>query len=298
MKKYLYSIVFATLILISTTVVKASNEVYYTNRENIEMTEEEYNNLLGMGFTEKQIYRMDQETFLENKDIQGTILSEAGKYLKQTTIMRNGIKTYRTEEITEEEAIEEARLQSQEPTRGPSGNYYDGVFATNVIYVKNKIIGISNAYMRFKIDVEWLTMPSHRYNDIIGIGFHSSDVRISSVINFREDWLTSNNTFGHDLVCAPKSESTGGSAIFALPSGSLVQLESYLYFNVTKQDGVGTITDLYTSGSYAHAYNYVNGNILFNYYHMYYGGGLDIDTLYDNDYDITTPAYASFHGTW
>ena len=76
MKKYLYSIVFATLILMSTTVVKASNEVYYTNRENVEMTEKEYSNLLGLGFTEKQIYRMDEKTFLENKDIEGTVLKE------------------------------------------------------------------------------------------------------------------------------------------------------------------------------------------------------------------------------
>lgn len=298
MRKYLYSIVLATLILMSTTVVKASNEVYYTNRENIEMTEGEYNNLLGLGFTEKQIYRMDEETFLENKDIQGTVLSEVGKYYKQTTIMRNGIKTHLREEITEEEAMAEVALQSQGPTRGPVGNYYDGVFATTVIYVKAKIVGISDNYMRFKTDVEWIIMPSDRYNDIIGIGIEPDKVYISSSIKFREDWLTTGNTSGYDTICAPKNESSGGSAIFALPSGSLSELESYIYFNVTKQSGVGTITDLHNSGNYAHADGYVDGNLLFNNFHVYYASGLWIHPTYYVYYSITSPAYASFVGTW
>ena len=297
MKKYLYSIVLATLILMSTAVVKASNEVYYTNRENIEMTEQEYNNLLGLGFTEKQIYRMDETTFLENKDIQATVLNERGTYLKQTTIMRNGIKTYRTEEITEEEAMAEVELQSQEPTRGPSGNYYDGVFATDVIYLKTKIVGISNAVMRFKTDVEWLTMPSDRYNDIIGIGIESSKVFINSTIQFREDWVKTNNTFGYDTICAPKDESTGGSAVFTLPSGSLSELESYIYFNVTKQNS-GTITELYNSGNYAHATSNVSISNIFPHYSVDYYGGIDVDSTYGSYYDSTFPAYASFIGTW
>lgn len=294
MKKYLYSIVLATLILMSTTVVKASNEVYYTNRENIEMSEKEYYNLIGLGFSEKQIERMDEATFLENKDITATVLGDEGKFLKQTTIMRNGIKTYYIEEITEEEAI----LQSQEPTRGPAGIYYDGVFATLIIHVQNKIIGISNSTMRFKTDVEWLTMPTDHYNDIIGIGFEPDKVQYSSTVKFREDWLTSDNVFGNTTVCAPKSESTGGSAVFTLPSGSLVQLEAYAYFNVIKQSGVGTITELYTSGSYAHATSYVSISNIFPHYSVEYYDGIDVDSTYGSYYDSTFPAYASFIGTW
>ena len=207
MKKYLYSIVFATLILMSATVVKASNEVYYINRENLEMTEREYNNLLGLGFTEEQIYRMDEATFLDNKDLEGSVLNEEGKYYKETTIMRNGIKTYRRDEITKDEALEEVKLQSQGPsTRGPSGNYYDGVFATSIIYIKNKIVGISNSYMRYKTDVTWLTMPSERYNDIIGIGIRPEEVQIYlSAVVFREDWLISGGSYGYTTVCSPKA---------------------------------------------------------------------------------------------
>ena len=302
MRKYLYSIVFAALILMSTTVVKASNEVYYTNRENIEMTEREYNNLLGLGFTEKQIYRMDQQTFLDNKDIEGTVLSEEGKYIKRTTYMRNGIKTYRTEEITKEEAENEKRLQSQNPPfrGGPAGNYYDGAIETNILFVKAKIIGLTNSYMRLMTLMEWYTMPSvnERYNDIIAIGFESSKVQRTSSIIFREDWEDGDGEFGYNTVCAPKGETNGGSAIFTLPDGSLAQLEAYIYFNIAKNENVGTITELYSSGDYAHALNLVYASNLLSHYYVTSGLGITIDGTYANDYISNSPAYASYIGSW
>ena len=43
MKKFSYILLIAALMLINAKNVQASNEVYYINRENIEMTEEEYN---------------------------------------------------------------------------------------------------------------------------------------------------------------------------------------------------------------------------------------------------------------
>ena len=299
MKKYLYSLVFATLILVSTTVVKASNEVYYTNKENIEMTEEEYNNLLGLGFTEKQIYRMDEQTFLDNKDIHGTVLSVDEKYIRNYTILRNGITTYHSEEITEEEALNDKKLQSQNPPlRGPAGNYYDGVVATTTIKVKAKIIGISNTRMRFMTDVDWLTIPSYRYNDIIAAGFESSKVEYASGIYFREDWMDGNGDDGYNTICSPKSETTGGSAIFQLPSGSLSQLESYLYFNVKKVSGVGTITELYTSGDYAHGTSYVSQSNLYNHYDVNHSVGISIDSTYSMVYQQNSAAHASYVGSW
>lgn len=299
MKKYLYSIVIATLILISTTVVKASNEVYYTNRENIEMTETEYNNLLGLGFTEKQIYRMDEQTFLDNKDIEGTVLSESVKYLRNYAILRNGITTYRSKEITEEEAIRDRELQAQNPQyRGPVGSYYDGTVATNTISVKAKIIGISNTRMRLMTDVDWYTMPSYRYNDIIAAGFESTKVQFATGIIFREDWRDENGNDSYTTGCSPKQETNGGSAIFALPSGSLSQLEMYMYFNIKKASGVGTITELYSSGDYAHGTSYVSESNLYNHYNVTQPVGISMDSTYGSYYQSNSAAQASFIGTW
>ena len=39
----------------------------YTNYNGIEMTNQEYNNLLNQGFSENEIYYMNEEIYLENK---------------------------------------------------------------------------------------------------------------------------------------------------------------------------------------------------------------------------------------
>ena len=300
MRKDLYIIVLAALILMSTTVVKASNEVYYTNMNNIEMTESEYHNLLELGFTERQIARMSEQTFLDNKDIEATLLSEATKYVRYTTIMRNGIKTRIVEDITKEEAENEIALQSQNPpTRGPVGTYYDGVYDSGIIEIVNKISGISNTYMRYKTDADWYGgIPTDRYNDIIATGIEYQKVQIASPIIFDEDWVTTNNTFGYSESCYPKTQSTGGSAIFELPSGSLTSITASIYFNVRKQDNVGTITELHSCGNYAHADTYVDPAVLFNNYTVGLSYGISIDPVYSNYYTYSTPACAAFYGTW
>lgn len=299
MKKYLYKIVLAALILFSTTAVKASNEVYYTNKENVEMTEREYNNLLGLGFSEKYISKMTQEEFLENKDLEGTVISESTKYIKITTAMRNGIKLTTRHEITQEEALAEVELQSQNPYRGPApGSYYDGIVATDVIAVTAKIVGINNTYMRFMNLTDWLIPPSDRYYDIIAIGIESDKVQLGSFAAFREDWTTSDGIEGYDITCYPKYENTGGSVIFELPSGSLSSLEATLYFNIAKQANVGTITSLYAGAIYAHGTSTVNPSTLLSNYTVNIAAGIEIDYPYNLIYNVTPMAVAHFVGTW
>ena len=298
MKKYLYNIVIATLILISTTVVNASNEVYYTNRQNIAMTESEYNNLLGLGFTEKQIELMDEEVFLENKDIEATFLESTDSYQMITTTIRNGIKYQTIREITEEEAMEEKELQSQDPTRGPAGNYYDGLSYNSVQQITTSIAGISNTRMRFKVDSNWIVIPSERYYDILAIGIEASKVQIASTIVCRENWKTTGGVYDYQDTYYPKTESTGGSAIIELPSGNLEFLNSYLYFNVSKKSGVGTITSLVAGGDYAHAIASVNPSNVLSHYSVNYVGGISIDSTYDSSYSSISVAHASFSGTW
>jgi hypothetical protein len=300
MKKYLYSIVFATLLLMSTTVVNASNEVYYKNKNNIEMTKTEYNNLLGLGFTKNQIERMDQEMFLENKDLIGTVLGEKEEYIKATTVARNGNKYTTFESITKEEAMKEKELQSQNPpSKGPAaGNYYDGMVSSNVILQTSKIVGISSTYMRYMTNTIWLTMPSERYYDIIGLGMESAKVQFGSNIVFRKDWTDGSGVDHHDTGCYPKYTNTGGLVIYQLPTGSLQSLEAILYFNVQKKNNVGTITSLYAGGNFAHATSNVNPNNLLNHISTNYGSGVIVDSTYSSYYYSNSAAVASFQGTW
>jgi len=299
MKKYLYSIVLATLILMSTTVVNAANEVYYKNRKNIEMTETEYNNLLALGFTERHIEGMNEEEFLANKDLDATLLSSSKKYIKTTTAMRNGIKVTTYREITEEEAMEEKKLQSQNvPNRGPAGNYYDGVYSNSVFAMTVNISSVGSTYMRFMNNAEWIVMPSDRYNDVIGIGIESDKVQMSTGVIFEENWLTTGGSPGEDETCTPKETSTGGLAIFELPDVSIQTLYMTIYFNVMKKANVGTITSLYATGDYAHAISSVPASNLLSHISINYSAGLMIDGTYGGSFLSNPSVAASFQGTW
>ena len=64
MNKFIYSCFALLLLGITTPNVYAS--AYYTNYNNIEMTENEYNNLVELGFTEDEIYLMGNEEFEAN----------------------------------------------------------------------------------------------------------------------------------------------------------------------------------------------------------------------------------------
>ncbi len=292
-------------ILGSAFFVKAEGDIYYINNENLEMTEQQYNNLLNLGFTEEQIERMDYNTFVENKDINATLVSEIGRYVKTTTSFRNGIKRTVTQELTKKEIEHDMALNQQQKQiqttfdRTISGALYDGLTINDYRYVSTKIAILNdNDSMRFKTDVEWLEMPSTRSYDIVGIGIEASKIHIISIIAFREDWQLSNGSFGYDLTCYPKIESTGGSALYGLPSGSLEQLKSYMYITVAKNNNVPSITELVAYGDSKHALSSVNPNNVFANYTVNTGAGIDIDYPYCNSYDSILPADAHFYGLW
>lgn len=299
MKKYLYKIVLATLILMNAAVVNASNEVYYTNKNNIEMTEKEYKTLLELGFTTKHIEWMEESEFLANKDLEATRISSSKKYYKVTTALRNGIKTRTTKEITSEEAMNEVLLQSQkDPYRGPAGNYYDGVYSSSIFTMTVNITSIGNTYMRFMNNAEWLVMPTERYYDVIGIGIESNKVKIDDGVAFSEEWYTTNGVHHSTITCTPKETTTGGLVIFKLPDASIQSLYMSIYFNVMKKANVGTITSLYATGDYAHAYsNYTPSNLL-SHISINHSTGLMIDGTYSGIFQDISAVSASFQGTW
>ena len=60
--------------------VEMVNASVYTNYFGIEMTNQEYNTLLNLGFSEDEIYYMDETTFNENKELDATLVVQNEKY--------------------------------------------------------------------------------------------------------------------------------------------------------------------------------------------------------------------------
>jgi hypothetical protein len=300
MKKILYTFLVAALILVSAPKVHATSDIYYTNNEGLSMTEKQYNNLLNQGFTEKQIERMDYTTFENNKDIEAQIVAMDKKYVKTTTIMRNGIEFHTSEILTEDEMLEEVQAAKEQPPYSPRfvpGTYYNGNAYNDYKAIQTVIVNLDDYTMRYKLDTYWYIMPSTRSYDIMGIGIEASKVQINSGISFREDWWTTSNTTGYTTANYPKFENTGGSVLFPLPSGSLDSLEQYMYFTVDKKPGVSTVTTLTATGDYAHATASVT-NDAYNYMSVNYINGIEIDNPYANSFDEMNEAVANFAGTW
>jgi len=300
MKKYLYKLILASLIIISTTVVRAANEVYYTNLENIDMTREEYNNLLSIGFTEKQVERMDYETFIKNKDLHGTLVGENTQYYKTTTFMRNGIK-YSTSQIMEKDDLlrdmEAEESQQHTDLLRVSGNFYNGISYTTYKQITTRITSVSEDYMRYQVESYWFNMPSTKSYDIMGIGIEPSKVEIGSTLDFRQDYIKTNDEMGYSIACYQKTSSTGGAVMFKLPNYSIRYLEAYMYFYVQKINQSDTIYSLVAAGDYAHATSDVSSDAR-NHYSINHGTGIFIDSTYYSSYDDIPTADASFLGTW
>lgn len=301
MRKFLYTVGLAAVILLNITVVRASNDVYYTNLNGIEMTEREYNNLLNLGFSEKQISTLDEEQFLDRKDIEGELLSEEKKFIKMTTTIINGIK-YTTSEVLNEQDYQEAVLQVQQPTYSPnvSGSYYDGLSYTDYLEVSTQISYVDDITFMFKVNVDWDNIPSDRYYDILGIGFNQNKVHIVSPIFFKEEWVTTNNVSGYRMSGYTKTENTGGSVMIELPTGSLSDLTSYAYFDVAKNSGVGTLTYVEAVGDFAHADVYYDPGQENGVYYNYTVniGGISVHSPHGSHYFSNEPATAAFAGTW
>lgn len=246
LNKYFVFIVIGLLCF--TIGIKNSSAYEYINYNGIHMATSEYNTLLNLGFTEEQIYYMDEETYENNKDLEAKLISQTERYYKTIT------PTYGTGydvEITEEEynnAMTEKTLSNR------------SIVDTTYKRIISSISQNGNKY-RYNVSVPWKIMPSNRSYDIIGIGF-SDPVYISSSVYFSFTYANSAGTYTTSTqYYNKKSLSTGGSAVYKLPTGTITALSAALYFDVSKSTS-NTITSLSICGDYAHATSTVSvGNV-------------------------------------
>ena len=290
MKKTLY-ISFLILLMISLAKnVKADENIFYTNLYNIEMTEQEYNNLLELGFNENEIYHMTNDIFMDNKDIEATLECETIEYYKVTTVTQNGNTTSTSEIITKDE------YETGSP--GPQTRAsYDGVITTDYKIMRTNISQLSSVQYRYKVTLTWRNMPSKRSYDIIAIGFEPAKVRMYSDIFFQQQYTTSGGSSSTSVTCIPLTGSNGGSAVFKLPVGTMSSLSSYLYYNVRKASDSVTVTSMDAGGDYAHATENVS-EANAQRHSVNHGTGIELESAVEDSFDDIGVATASWYGTW
>ena len=290
MKNFIYTS-FA-LLLLGCFVPTVNASAYYTNYNNIEMTEQQYNNLVQLGFTESEIYQMGTEEFEANKDINATLVSESNNYYKTTTITQNGITTSSSEVITEEQ------YQLEKNSNVPqSRSTYDGIITTDYKQMRTSITQVDQYQYRYKVTLTWLNMPSKRSYDIIGLGFQQALVQMNSLVQFQQNFTVSGTSYS-SVVCVPQEFDTGASAVFQLPTGSLSALSSYMYYNVRKHDDEEyTITEMDAGGDYSHATSSISETNATKH-SVNHATGIELQSSISDKYDSIPVATASFYGSW
>lgn len=251
----------------------------YENYYGIEMNNQEYNNLINLGFSEDEIYYMSSETFEENKNADSTLVSKVGKYYKTIYTDLNG-NSYSTE-VTKEEYDNQSTIN----TRGTYESEYKYIVTT---------LSQNGSMYRYKISISWEKMPSTRSYDIIGIGF-DDDVYINSSVYFNYHTCNSSGNCGtYSYYYDKKVTDSGATTLFDFPNDA-ISFSGAMWYDVAKNTS-STITSLAMYGDYSHATTNVSASAATNH-DISYNGILLGSNIY-GAYDAIPTIVSVWNGTW
>lgn len=272
LKNYLLAVL--TMSLLFTTSIKAEENII-ENYFGIKMTTTEYNNLLNLGFSEEDIYLMDEDTYINNKDLIGHVVS--------TNVTRYKTVKRGLESVTYVATEEEFQSRNEVRPLGVVENYWRSVVT--------KIIQVDSNY-RYMVSTVWNTMPNERDYDVISIGI-TSDVLRSTYPTFTRHYCDYDDCYNSN-VGAIKTGRYGAGASFKVPSGSLTGLGASLYFEVVK-DVSGTLTYQEFCGMYAHG---TNTTLTESQNYGIATGGIAFKGTSVNKYVVMGCSYGTWTGTW
>ena len=279
-----FKLLLLLIFMLGPIVVCASEN--YVNYYGIEMNDEEYANLLGLGFTEDEIYHMESEEFNANKDIESSLEAISTKYY---------VSTSRYDSL--------GRVVFSNTTEVSEAEYNDSsIMVRSTAQVetayKRMVTTISQAgdKYRYKVTLTWKQMPKVRSYDIIAIGLEPALVYRSSAVAFNQTYCISNNCTNTSSYSVASLDLAGAGVSFKLPtSTSITGLRSYFYYDVSKEYN-GTLTVMYADGDYAHATSTVTTSQATGYYVNQVG--IMLDSGIASYYDSISSAEAEWNGSW
>ena len=272
LKNYLLAVL--TMSLLFTTSIKAEENII-ENYFGIKMTTTEYNNLLNLGFSEEDIYLMDEDTYINNKDLIGHVVS--------TNVTRYKTVRRGLESVTYVATEEEFQSRNEVMPLGVVENYWRSVVT--------KITQIDSNY-RYIVSTIWSTMPEERDYDVIAIGI-TSDVVRSTYPTFTRHYCDYDDCYNSN-VGVIKTGRYGAGASFKIPSGTLTGIGASLYFDVVK-DVSWTLTYQEFCGMYAHG---TNTSLTDSQNYTIATGGIGFGAAAVDKYVVMGCSYGTWTGTW
>lgn len=273
LKNYLLAVL--TMSLLFTTSIKAEENII-ENYFGIKMTTTEYNNLLNLGFSEEDIYLMDEDTYINNKDLIGHVVSTN---ITRYKTVRRGLET-----VTYVATEEEFQSRNEVMPLGVVENYWRSVVT--------KVTQIDSHY-RYTVSTIWNTIPNERNYDVIAIGIQYRVIR-STYPTFIRHYCDYDGCYNSN-VGAIKTGRYGAGASFKIPSGTLTGIGATLYFDVEKYDSSSTITSQEFCGMYAHG---TNTTLTESKDYTIATGGIGFGASAVDKYVVMGCSYGTWTGTW
>lgn len=246
MRKKLFALF---LLCMCPMVTFASENTYYTNKYQISMTEEQYQNLKEQGFSDFEIEYMTEEEFDKRKDIEATLEATSEQYYK---------KEIKQDGTVVESIVTEEEYENFDPSMSDVGLYslVTGYVETTMLKVTTTISEVDSQNYMFKTTMESKLIPTVRHYDIIGIGFSNSSIYAESDTMEQYDTTCYMTSGTCTTASSPyfKVFDTGIGAKYTLDTSLFAEtILSRLYYNVRKLSSAGTITQLDAYGWYRHA---------------------------------------------
>lgn len=215
-------------------------------------------------------------------------VSETTKYYK-TTEFKNEVSTAsllnnsKTVEITKEE------YDAFDPNAVSPNTVVETTYKR-----MTSSIATNGSYYRYMNIVYWKSIPKVRSYDIIGIG-HYASVKVKGDLKFTLAYTTSAGKSYTSNTFEPNINSGGSSAVFKLPTDSLINMQATLVFDVQKSSSATVISQIAT-GDYAHATSTVTKSAAMD--HKMQSNGLYLANSIYNSYDTISEATTSWQGSW
>lgn len=219
-------------------------------------------------------------------------VSKEVKYFKTVYYDDNSSSTYSTNSSSE------TKSYTIEVTEDEYYNHDTGIspHGTTVTTEYKKMVASilsSGSKYRYHVLLDWQQIPKTRSYDIIGIG-HPTDVKLSGNLNFSQEYCISGGGCSCTTSYTSTQTSTGATATFKLPTGTLTALIQSFYFDVDKN--ASTVTDQYAYGDYSHATKTITkANAL---KHSIGQTGIKLNSSISSYYDSISYALARWTGKW
>ena len=218
-------------------IIVSADDTYYIDHGRTEITSQEYDNLLNLGFEEREIYGMSVDEFNANRNLTGEIIHEATLDLSEFPQLS----------LNPDRNIGGGLVNYSGIVGGTSG---ESAYKKLTVY----IISINDGeYYRYKNTLEWKQIPSRRSWDIIAIGYDGAKLQLGISTTFTQEWCNLYSECDSSFNANYYSISNAEVVVFKLPSGTLSSLSSYMYYSVIRRDTTQPIATITAVGDYAHA---------------------------------------------